>query len=43
MMEDGVGDLEDNGEFGLGIAPRTAKPTNRIELPKEKEEKIKKM
>jgi len=41
MHKDGVGDLEENGEFGLGIAPRTAKPTNKIEMTKEKEEKIK--
>jgi len=43
MFQDGVGDLDDNGEFGLGVAPRTAKPTNKIEMAKEKEDKIKQM
>ena len=26
MSKDGVGDLEEIGEFGLGLAPRTSKP-----------------
>ena len=34
-QKDGVGDLEEIGEFGLGIAPRQAKPVNKIEISKE--------
>ena len=26
MSKDGVGELEEIGEFGLGLAPRTSKP-----------------
>jgi hypothetical protein len=37
---DGVGDIQDQGEFGLGIAPRDSRPVNRIELTKEKEAEI---
>jgi hypothetical protein len=37
-MKDGVGDLEDIGEFGLGFAPRLAKPINKIEISKERQE-----
>lgn len=33
-----MGDLEEIGEFGLGIAPREAKPINKIEISKAKEE-----
>ena len=33
----------DLGEFGLGVAPRTSKPINKIELSKEKEAEIMKM
>lgn len=40
MHQDGVGELEEFGEFGLGIAPRNIKPVNRIELSKKKEEEI---
>ena len=29
-MQEGVGDLEEKGEFGLGVAPRDAKPVNKI-------------
>jgi len=36
----GVGDIEEVGEFGLGIAPHTAKPVNKIELSKEREAEI---
>lgn len=43
MQHDGVGDLMDTGEFGLGLAPRTSKPINKIELSKAKEEEIAKM
>lgn len=38
-----MGDLEDIGEFGLGIAPRNIKPVNKIELSKKKEEEIARM
>ena len=37
---DGVGDIQDQGEFGLGIAPRDSRPVNKIELTKEKEAEI---
>ena len=43
MNSDGVGDLDEIGEFGLGIAPRTHKPVNKIELSKKKEEEIARM
>ena len=43
MHQDGVGDLDDIGEFGLGIAPRNIKPVNKIELSKKKEEEIARM
>ena len=43
MLKDGVGDLEEIGEFGLGIAPRHSKPVTKIELSKAKEEEIAKM
>ena len=43
MMEDGLGELEDIGQFGLGIAVRDAKPVNKLELSKEKEAEIAKM
>ena len=38
--DDGVGEMADIGEFGLGIAPRGSKPVNKIELTKEKEAEI---
>lgn len=38
-----MGDLDDIGEFGLGIAPRNIKPVNKIELSKKKEEEIARM
>lgn len=38
LLKDGVGDLDEIGEFGLGIAPRYAKPVNKIEISKVKEE-----
>ena len=42
MKEDaaGVGEIMEQGEFGLGIAPRDSKPINKIELTKEKEAEI---
>lgn len=40
VLEGRVGDLEDRGEFGLGIAVREAKPVTRIEISKEKEAQI---
>lgn len=43
MQKDGVGELQEIGEFGLGIAPRNAKPINKIELSKAKEEEIARM
>ena len=38
LQKDGVGDLDEIGEFGLGVAPRYAKPINKIEISKSKEE-----
>lgn len=38
MLNNGVGELLDKGEFGLGTAAGHARPTNRIELTKQKEE-----
>lgn len=35
-----MGHLEEAGEFGLGRAPREAKPVIKIELSKEKEAEI---
>ena len=43
MMHDGVGDLDEIGEFGLGVAHREARPIAKIELSKSKEEEIAKM
>ena len=37
---DGVGEIQDQGEFGLGRAPRDSRPVNKIELTKEKEAEI---
>jgi hypothetical protein len=42
-MKDGVGELEEIGEFGLGIAPIHSKPINNIEISKQREEEINKM
>lgn len=39
MLKDGVGEMQEKGEFGLGLAPRNAKPTNKIEPTKTKDEK----
>ena len=38
-----VGDLDEIGEFGLGLAPKDARPINKIELSKAKEEEIARM
>jgi hypothetical protein len=40
MGENGVGTEVDQGEFGLGRAPRDSRPVNKIELTKEKEAEI---
>ena len=40
MVEGGVGDLDDIGEFGLGRALRESKPVTKIEISKEKEAEI---
>lgn len=40
ILEGRVGDLEDVGEFGLGVALREAKPVTKIEISKEKEAEI---
>lgn len=43
LMKDGVGELDEIGEFGLGIAPSMSKPVNKIEISKQREEEINKM
>ena len=43
ILEDGVGDLDEIGEFGLGTAVREAKPVSKIELSKAKEAEIQQM
>lgn len=40
LEEDGVGDLDEIGEFGVGMAVRDAKPVSKIELSKQKEAEI---
>jgi hypothetical protein len=35
--------LVDIGGFGLGVAPREAKPVTKIEISKEREEEIARM
>ena len=42
-MNNGVGDLEDIGEFGLGVAPSLSRPINKIEISKQREEEINKI
>ena len=39
-MEGRVGELEEQGEFGLGVAVRDGKPVTKIEISKEKEAEI---
>ena len=34
----GVGDLDVAEEFGIGLAPKTAKPVSKIEISKQREE-----
>lgn len=43
LLKDGVGDLDEIGEFGLGIAPAMSKPINKIEISKQREEEINRM
>lgn len=38
-----MGELQDLGGFGLGVAPREAKPVTKIEISKEREEEIARM
>lgn len=40
---DGAGELLNEGGFGLGMAPREAKPVTKIEISKEREEEIARM
>ena len=40
ILEGRVGELEEAGEFGLGVALRESKPVTKIELTKEKEAEI---
>ena len=40
---EGAGELVDLGGFGLGVAPREAKPVTKIEISKEREEEIARM
>ena len=40
---DGAGELIDQGGFGLGVAPRDAKPISKIEISKERDEEIHQM
>ena len=35
-----MGELEEAGEFGLGLALRDSKPVTKIEMTKEKEAEI---
>lgn len=43
LSKDGMGELDEIGEFGLGLALRNAKPINKIEISKAKEEERAKM
>jgi hypothetical protein len=38
-----VGDLQEIGEFGLGVAPSLSRPINKIEISKQREEEILRM
>ena len=40
LQENGVGVIQELGEFGIGLAPKNSKPINKIELTKEKEAEI---
>jgi hypothetical protein len=43
LNKDGVGEIEEDGEFGLGLAPIESKPITKIEISKEREEEIARM
>lgn len=43
LRKDGVGDIIDVGEFGLGHAPLESKPVTKIEISIERAENIAKM
>lgn len=43
LAKDGVGDLQEIGEFGLGVAPSLSRPINKIEISKQREEEILRM
>lgn len=43
LLQNGVGDLQEIGEFGLGVAPSLSKPINKIEISKQREEEILRM
>ena len=36
----GIGEIQDRGHFGLGIAPRESRPVHKIELTKQQEAEI---
>lgn len=38
-----MGEIEEDGEFGLGLAPIESKPVTKIEISKEREEEIARM
>jgi hypothetical protein len=42
-LTEGAGEILDEGGFGLGVAPKDAKPVTKIEISKEREEEIAKM
>ena len=42
-MKEGVGEVQDEGAFGLGMAPIESKPITKIEISKEREEEIARM
>jgi len=39
-LANGVGEINDIGEFGLGVAPRDSRPVFKIEMSKEKEAEL---
>ena len=40
---DGVGELDAAEEFGIGLAPKQAKPVTKIEISKKREAEIARM
>lgn len=40
LRKEGLGEILETGEFGLGVAPRESKPVTKIEISKEREEEI---